>query len=532
MTLVQDNPSSALQEKKESQGLISIQSMVTCPIEEDIFEYPPIQENSPSADSSDEAISSNELLEQVASKLERQKSCESVGSMSDESSNTGGDDSHDDDDDGREEEEEDDNLKKDPAEVGCERSTSVVSDASEEGGRDSGIEAEKDSEVPLVIPDEGLMEKIVSQVEFYFSDANVVKDKFLLKHIRRNKEGFVSLKLVSSFKKVKQLTKDWRVVAYSLGKVSQNIQINEQKTKIRRIQPLPEIDDTPVTCAVLALDIPLEKPSVESVSKLFGSVGEISFVRVLRAGGNLPSDIKSLLTKYPVLGEKHCAWIEFETPEAAKVATEMSVEEGMKVVLIVPESQKKQEKLNQHKQQSNSRKNSANSNNGNSNNNNNKYKPSNSRKSSGNYNYYNNYKPRKDSSGHYEPELRRPMHRRKAISLPSAQNPYLNDQRKTSDPRKIRPKSKSCTEFLSSGSPPTSWVQRHLLAAAAASAASAASPVIGSRPPNTRVPRISVGSLPLSEGVIRFPKGPDGTKGFGGFSRDARPRKLTETSSS
>ena len=50
-------------------------------------------------------------------------------------------------------------------------------------------------------------------MEFYFSDANITKDKFLLKHVKRNKEGFVSLKLISSFKRVKHLTKDWRQVS-------------------------------------------------------------------------------------------------------------------------------------------------------------------------------------------------------------------------------------------------------------------------------------------------------------------------------
>ena len=59
-----------------------------------------------------------------------------------------------------------------------------------------------------------LCEKIVAQVEFYFGDANITKDKFLLKHVKRNKEGFVSLKLISSFKRVKHLTKDWRQVGF------------------------------------------------------------------------------------------------------------------------------------------------------------------------------------------------------------------------------------------------------------------------------------------------------------------------------
>ncbi len=53
-------------------------------------------------------------------------------------------------------------------------------------------------------------------MEFYFSDANILKDAFLLKHVRRNRQGYVSLKLITSFKKVKSLTKDFRAVAYSL----------------------------------------------------------------------------------------------------------------------------------------------------------------------------------------------------------------------------------------------------------------------------------------------------------------------------
>lgn len=523
MTLVRDDPSSALQEKKESQGLISIQSMVTCghAEEDDIFDYQPsapLEETS--SESSENVCSSDALLNRVASRLERRKSCESVGSMSDES---------------HEEEEEDSSLTKEDAGggVGCERSTSVVSDAtSEEGGRDSGIENEKDADLPpMVPPDEALIDKIVAQVEFYFSDSNVAKDKFLLKHIRRNKEGYVSLKLVSSFKKVKQLTKDWRVVAHALAARSALVAVNDQKTKIRRVEPLPEIDDAPVTSAVLALDLPLDKPSVETVSKLFGAIGEIAFVRVLRAGGNLPPDIKSLMTKYPVLGEKHCAWIEFETPEAAKAAAaEMTVEDGMRVVLIVPESQKKQEKQKQSTAAAASRKNSAAG----------KHKAPNSRKNSSSNgsnhykNYYNNNikPPRKDSNNQDREGRRYPQQhlqqRRKAISLPSSQNPFLSDPNGRTEARRMRPKSKSCTEFSSSGgSPPTSWVQRHLLAAAAASAASAASPVIGSRPPSARLSRVSVGSLPLSESVVRLPKGPDGSRGFA--CREMRLRQISET---
>ena len=52
------------------------------------------------------------------------------------------------------------------------------------------------------MPDLQLVRKIVSQVEFYLSDDNLAKDAFLLKHVQKNKMGFVSIKLLTSFKKV------------------------------------------------------------------------------------------------------------------------------------------------------------------------------------------------------------------------------------------------------------------------------------------------------------------------------------------
>lgn len=392
-----------------------------------------------------------------------------------------------------------------------ERSSSVVSDGSEEGGRDSGIEAEREPD--MVVPDEEQMARIVAQVEFYFSDANVAKDKFLLKHIRRNKEGYVSLKLVSSFKKVKQLTKDWRVVSFSLNKKSSKIQINDLGTKIRRVDPLPDLEEVPVTCAVLALALPLAKPSIQSVSELFSSCGDIAFIRVVRAGTAIPQDLKGLSVKHPALSDTNCAWIEFETPEAAKAATEMSTEDGLKVVPILPEAQKKPEKAPQQKgSQPNSRKNSVTSNSSYGS----PIKGPPSRKNSV------GTKSRKDSGLGSDVEIPMPQPRyprRKCLSLPQTQSPNLKELSAVVEARKNRPKSKSCTEFQLGSPPPTSWVQRNLLAAAAASAASAASPVVGSRPPLTRPNRVSHGSLPVPEGVLRFPKGPDGSKGFSPIHR-------------
>ena len=88
-------------------------------------------------------------------------------------------------------------------------------------------------EMPLMNePNDDLCEQIVQQVEFYFSDANITKNKFLLKHVNRNKEGFVSLKLVCSFKRVKKLTKDWHQVAMAIERKSNKLAVNDLKTKV------------------------------------------------------------------------------------------------------------------------------------------------------------------------------------------------------------------------------------------------------------------------------------------------------------
>jgi len=440
---------------------------------------------------------------ELNAKLERQDSCESVGSMEEEGIHEGNEDSESQDSEGHEEGHEGSEL-----EPRSERSSSVVSDGSEEGGRDSGIEAEREPD--MIVPDDDLMTRIVDHVEFYFSDANVAKDKFLLKHIRRNKEGYVSLKLVSSFKKVRQVTKDWRVVAYALNKVSTKIQANDLGTKIRRVEPLPPMDDTPQTCAVLALSLPLEKPTIQNVSELFAACGEIALLRLVRAGATIPQDIKTLAAKHPALNDSHCACIEFESADGAKAALELNTEDGMKVVPVLPEKKKEEKQPQQQKNsRPNSRRNSTSSN-----------APSvnsrpNSRKNS-TQQQHQYIKGRKistsgnGSDGENGTYMRQP--RRKCVSLPQTQCPNLRELSAVVEARRFRPKSKSCTEFPS-GSPPTSWVQRHLFAAAAASAASAASPV-GSRPSFVRPERVSQGSLPLPEGVMRFPKGPDGSRGF------------------
>ena len=195
-------------------------------------------------------------------------------------------------------------------------------------------------ESEFVAPDDELRERIMKQVEFYFSDVNILKDAFLLKHVRRNKQGFVSLKLITSFRKVKSLTKDYRAVAESL-KSSRKLEVNEEGTKVRRTDPLPDYDETTPSRTVVAVNLPFSNPSVENIAELFSQAGDIALVRILRPGKALPQDVKKHLTKHPELGTTMCAVIEFEQHQSAKNACETMTNgddwrKGLHVVLLAP----------------------------------------------------------------------------------------------------------------------------------------------------------------------------------------------------
>lgn len=191
------------------------------------------------------------------------------------------------------------------------------SDSAYEGG---GQGKSGDEAVPFVQPDEETTKRILDQVEFYFSDSNIVKDAFLLKHVRRNKEGYVSLKLISSFKRVKHLAKDWRAVAYAISK-SEKLELNESRTKLRRKEQLPAFDQTTPSRTVVAINLSEEKPvTIETVAELFRNCGEIALIRVLRPGNPIPSDVRHFVNKHPEMGSNVSALIEFVRTESAHTA--------------------------------------------------------------------------------------------------------------------------------------------------------------------------------------------------------------------
>ncbi|KAL3344990.1 hypothetical protein AABB24_024104, partial [Solanum stoloniferum] len=128
------------------------------------------------------------------------------------------------------------------------------------------------AQVTATVLTDDLRNKIVKQVEYYFSDENLPTDKFLLKYVTRDKEGFVPVKVIASFRKVKKLTKETSIIAAALRESSLLV-VSRDGRKVKRLHPLPlsEIKD-PKVCTVLVENLP-EDHSVNNLRSIFGQAG-------------------------------------------------------------------------------------------------------------------------------------------------------------------------------------------------------------------------------------------------------------------
>lgn len=193
----------------------------------------------------------------------------------------------------------------------------------------------------LVVVDPELQERIRAQVEYYFSDENLLKDAFLMKHINRNRLGYVSLKLVASLRKVKSLSKDWRVVLASV-RTSKQLALNEEENKIRRLAPPPQVDYSHAVRTLVVTGYPQSHPDRKEAEDSFRKYGDVTRVRVLLPDKAVPLDVKPYRTSHPSLGAAPCLLVEYGTKEGAwsacrQMQTQQSWRDQMRVDLLSEE---------------------------------------------------------------------------------------------------------------------------------------------------------------------------------------------------
>lgn len=84
--------------------------------------------------------------------------------------------------------------------------------------------------------------KIIQQLEYYFSDSNLYRDKFLQSQIAKD-DGWVEVSTLLTFKRLAALSEDSKVIVDAIEKSDEGlVQVSEDRTKLRRHpeRPLPE----------------------------------------------------------------------------------------------------------------------------------------------------------------------------------------------------------------------------------------------------------------------------------------------------
>jgi len=157
-----------------------------------------------------------------------------------------------------------------------------------------------------------------------------------MKNIQKNKGGYVNVKLLSSFRRMQAVSKDWRDLAYSLRK-SEKLELNPAGNKVRRKEPLPQWDDSVFDRTVIAINLQIPEVSVNAVKTIFGKCGSVTLVRVLQPGKNLPEDLRQFAPKHPELSTRVCAVIEYsKEEEAQKALKELGGKEDWRGMQVLP----------------------------------------------------------------------------------------------------------------------------------------------------------------------------------------------------
>jgi hypothetical protein len=189
------------------------------------------------------------------------------------------------------------------------------------------------------IPDHETMLEICQQVEEYLSDDYLATDKYLLRQLRSKSEGYLSVKLLTSFKKIKKLTRDWRVTAHAL-KISSIVELSNDGHRVKRIANLPEnLRRGRTMTSILAIRVPDDWATLEAITNIFSAYGNITLARVLRPGRAIPPDLRNYATQIPDMGATTCAVVDFDSTDSAHECCRGLRDKnlrGMRIALLGP----------------------------------------------------------------------------------------------------------------------------------------------------------------------------------------------------
>ncbi|XP_070523210.1 la protein homolog isoform X1 [Cardiocondyla obscurior] len=160
-------------------------------------------------------------------------------------------------------------------------------------------------------PSEELLGKIKTQIEYYFGNVNMQRDKFLIEQTKLD-EGWIPMTVMLNFKLLAALSKNVEVILKAL-ETSDLMEISEDRKKIRRSlkHPLPEYNEVyrkaQEARTVYVKGFPLNDTTIDKLKVFFEPYKPFETI-VLR----------KYLDKDKVLKFKGSIFVQFETIDAAK----------------------------------------------------------------------------------------------------------------------------------------------------------------------------------------------------------------------
>lgn len=98
------------------------------------------------------------------------------------------------------------------------------------------------------------------------------------------------------------------------------LELSRDGTLVKRVVKPACLEPPKPIQTVLAINLEMETPTVESVTNLFAKYGELTQIRIIRPSSSLPTYLKEFTMWVPDLGVNPCAIVEFETQEQAQAA--------------------------------------------------------------------------------------------------------------------------------------------------------------------------------------------------------------------
>ncbi|KNC98306.1 uncharacterized protein SPPG_06699 [Spizellomyces punctatus DAOM BR117] len=124
--------------------------------------------------------------------------------------------------------------------------------------------------------------KILKQVEYYFGDANLPRDKFLISTINENPEGWVSIETLLKFNRLRSISDDPLVIADALRQSAELLEVSDDgKLVRRRTQLKPRFAVHRKTIYVKGFPPELSN-IIDEIEGFFSNFGKVHNVRIRR----------------------------------------------------------------------------------------------------------------------------------------------------------------------------------------------------------------------------------------------------------